>query len=519
MLFNSYSFIFIFLPITLIFFFIFAKKNQQLAISWLAFASLFFYGWWNPSYLFLLLASIIFNFILGKKIFLTKQSSEKKAKYYLILGITANISLLVYYKYLGFLIENINGFSNHKLPVPDIILPLGISFFTFTQIAFLIDTYQGLAKEFKTFHYTLFVTYFPHLIAGPVLHHKEMMPQFSNSATYHFNWENMATGFSIFFIGLFKKLILADDIAGYAKPVFDAAAASQPIPLLDNWGGALAYSFQLYFDFSGYSDMAIGLSLLFGIKLPLNFNSPYKSMSIVEFWRRWHITLSRFLRDYVYITLGGNRHGNFRRYSNLMITMLLGGAWHGANWTFIVWGGLHGFYLLINHYWQASSFRFLSSNKIVSLIAEKIYLLITFVAIVIAWVVFRADNLTAAQLILEGMFGQHGIRMPLKWFNHSENIKQWLVLHGVEFGNSQTFNASKLPLRLLICFLIVWCMPNTQEIFLRFRPALAMGNISKAQKKWWQWQPNQIWLIIVTLIAVSGILSLGELSEFIYFQF
>jgi D-alanyl-lipoteichoic acid acyltransferase DltB (MBOAT superfamily) len=237
LLFNSYSFIFIFLPITLVFFFIFSQKSQQLAISWLAFASLFFYGWWNPSYLFLLLASITFNFILGKKIFLTKQSSEKKAKYYLILGITANISLLVYYKYLGFLIENINGFSNNKLSVPDIILPLGISVFTFTQLAFLIDTYHGLAKEFKTFHYALFVTYFPHLIAGPVLHHKEMMPQFSNSATYHFNWENMAIGFSIFFIGLFKKLILADDIAEYAKPVFDAAAAGQPIPLLDNWGG------------------------------------------------------------------------------------------------------------------------------------------------------------------------------------------------------------------------------------------------------------------------------------------
>jgi hypothetical protein len=265
--------------------------------------------------------------------------------------------------------------------------------------------------------------------------------------------------------------------------------------------------------------MAIGLSLLFGIRLPLNFNSPYKSSSIIEFWRRWHITLSRFLRDYVYIVLGGNRHGNFRRYSNLMITMLLGGAWHGANWTFIVWGGLHGFYLLVNHYWQTSSFNFVSSNKIVSLITEKIYLIITFVAIVIAWVVFRADNLTAAQLILEGMFGQHGIRMPLKWFNHSGNIKQWLVLHGVEFGNSQTFNASKLPLRLLICFLIVWCMPNTQEIFSHFKPALAIKTISKAQKKWWQWQPNLIWLIIVTMIAVSGILSLGELSEFIYFQF
>jgi len=519
LLFNSFPFIFIFLPITLVFFFFIAKKSHNLAIWWLALASFFFYGWWNPDYLFLLLTSITFNFIIGKRISISKQFSHRKAKYYLIFGITTNIVLLLYYKYLGFLIGNLNGLLEHKIAIPNITLPLGISFFTFTQLAFLVDTYQGLAKESKTSHYALFVTYFPHLIAGPVLHHKEMMPQFSASNNYQLNWKNMALGFSIFFTGLFKKLILADDIANYARPVFDAAAAGQSLSLLDSWGGALAYSFQLYFDFSAYSDMAIGLSLLFGIQLPLNFNSPYKATSIIEFWRRWHMTLSRFLRDYIYIPLGGNRKGNIRRYLNLIITMLLGGAWHGANWTFIVWGGLHGFYLLINHQWQASRLRLFITNKIPAIIIDKIALLITFIAIVVGWVIFRAENLMAAQLILEGMCGQHGLQIPLKWFNRFGDLKQWLIIHGVEFGNSQTFNASKLPLRLLICFLIIWCMPNTQEIFSRFKPALSMTDLSEMQKKWWQWQPTRIWLSIVTIIAVSGILSLGELSEFIYFQF
>ena len=517
MLFNSYLFVFVFLPITLILFFIIAIKSHRYALYWLVSASLVFYATWNPAYLILLLTSICFNFFIGKNIAILNKKNSVYAKYLTIFGVAANIILLVYYKYFGFLIDNFNMLFKGDIQNPHIILPLGISFFTFTQIAFLVDTYQKSAKEFNVSHYALFVTYFPHLIAGPILHHKEMMTQFADPKIYKPNWDNLSIGLSIFFIGLFKKLIIADDMANYVKPVFDEVATGKSVSILDAWGGALAYTFQLYFDFSAYSDMAIGLSLLFGIKLPLNFASPYKATSIIEFWRRWHMTLSRFLKDYVYISLGGNRKGYIRRYFNLIITMLVGGMWHGANWTFIIWGGLHGVYLFINHLWREIKLKlpmpFLFNNVFYDLIS----LVITFLAIVVGWAIFRADNVMAAKLMIEGMMGIHGIQMPIKWGDQLGQTKEWLVIKGVKFENTTTFNSGKLPLRLLICFIIVWCLPNTQDFFSRFNPVLNMTE--KKEVKWWQWQPNHIWLLIFSILAASGILSLGELSEFIYFQF
>jgi D-alanyl-lipoteichoic acid acyltransferase DltB (MBOAT superfamily) len=261
-------------------------------------------------------------------------------------AIAVNLILLGYFKYANFFADNLNHFAGTALPIGQVILPLGISFFTFTQIAFLVDTYQGKVKEFNFVHYTLFVTYFPHLIAGPVLHHKEMMPQFAKRNVCHLNWDNVAVGLSIFVLGLAKKVLIADSLAEFATPIFSAVAAGGQPMLFEAWIGALAYTLQLYFDFSAYSDMAIGISLMFNVRLPMNFNSPYKATSIIDFWRRWHMTLSRFLRDYLYIPLGGSRNGKAQRYLNLMITMLLGGLWHGAGWTFVIWGGLHGFYWL-----------------------------------------------------------------------------------------------------------------------------------------------------------------------------
>ncbi|MEC4749392.1 MBOAT family O-acyltransferase [Methylomicrobium sp. Wu6] len=427
--------------------------------------------------------------------------------------------MLGYYKYLGFLVGNLNYFIEKPIPIPEIVLPLGISFFTFTQLAFLADAYQGLAKEFRPLHYALFVTYFPHLIAGPVLHHHEMMSQFAKPAIYRINWENLAVGLSIFFIGLFKKLLLADKIASFARPVFDAAAEGKPLALLDAWGGALSYTFQLYFDFSAYSDMAIGISLLFGIRLPLNFNSPYKAASIIEFWRRWHMTLSRFLRDYLYIPLGGNRRGPFKRYQNLLITMVLGGAWHGANWTFILWGGLHGLFLVINHQWQESILRQWVMTCIPSVIYDKFSLLLTFIAVVVAWVFFRAENINAALLLLEGMVGQYGVVLPLKWLHGFGKLGESLTLYGIEFHDTDTFNAGKEPIRILICLLIVWLMPNTQQIMERYKPALGMLEQSESRETWWQWRPTCVWLGLIVIIATLAILSLNEISEFIYFQF
>ena len=347
MLFNSFVFIFVFLPLTLAGFFLLGRFRPGLAAAWLTAASLVFYGWWNPLYVGLLVLSICFNYACGVAIArATAGNDKRRSQRMLIFAVAANLGVLAYYKYANFFLASINPVSGTALSLGEIVLPLGISFFTFTQIAFLADAYYGKVREYSFVHYGLFVTYFPHLIAGPVLHHAEMMPQFAQPATYRFSFENAAVGITIFVIGLFKKVMLADEIGVYAKPVFDTAATGVELTALEAWCGALAYTLQLYFDFSGYSDMAIGLSRLFGVVLPLNFHSPYKAVNIIAFWRRWHMTLSRFLRDYLYIPLGGNRRGVARRYAALLITMVLGGLWHGAGWTFVLWGTLHGVYLV-----------------------------------------------------------------------------------------------------------------------------------------------------------------------------
>lgn len=341
MLFNSYPFILLFLPTTLLGFFLLAKIKHRLAAAWLAAASIFFYGWWNPAYVLLLLTSIGMNYAFGVRLArLHAAGRDEHAGHLLTVAVVADLLLLCYYKYADFFLTNLGKLAGTPLGLAEIALPLGISFFTFTQIAFLVDARRGEAKEYSLIHYCLFVTYFPHLIAGPILHHGEMMPQFRNDATYRVKWENLAVGLTLFLIGLYKKTVLADGIAEFVGPAFNAAAAGSSLTLLNAWVAALAYTFQIYFDFSGYSDMAIGLSRLFGIVLPLNFDSPYKATSIIDFWRRWHITLSRFLRDYLYVSLGGNRKGTTRRYLNLFLTMLLGGFWHGAGWTFMCWGAM-----------------------------------------------------------------------------------------------------------------------------------------------------------------------------------
>ena len=314
MLFNSYPFIFIFLPLVTFIFFQISRYSNIFASAWLVSASLFFYGWWNPNYLILLLSSIIVNYSLGVWLIRVLRNSGKctKSKSILIIGLVFDLSLLGYYKYTNFFINNLNVLTGLDWKVNNIILPLGISFFTFTQIAFLVDAYRGEVKGYNFIHYLLFITYFPHLIAGPIIHHKEMIPQFENSTTYKFNNQNLAVGLTVFFMGLFKKTVLADGIAPHAVVVYSIADSGQILTFLEAWLGGFCYAFQLYFDFSGYSDMAIGSSLMLGIRLPLNFHSPYKAVNIFEFWRRWHMTLSRFLREYIYTPLshGKKNHGN-----------------------------------------------------------------------------------------------------------------------------------------------------------------------------------------------------------------
>src|SRR5437879_8528049 len=394
MLFNSYPFIFLFLPITLIGYFVLVRLNHLAPVIWLVLASLVFYSVRNWQFVLLLLASIAFNYVIGG-LLISKRPRPASRAAALTIGVAGDLLTLVYFKYSGFLAANLNAVFSTGFTV-DVLLPIGISFYTFTQIAFLVDAYRGNVARYALPHYALFVAYFPHLIAGPILHHRDMIPQFERAETKRPDPHLILCGLIIFAIGLFKKTCLADGIQPLVAQAFGPNA-----PTFDQvWIGVLAYTFQLYFDFSGYSDMAIGMSLMFGIFLPLNFNSPYKATSIIDFWRRWHMTLSQFLRDYLYIPLGGNRHGSLLRYTNLMITMLLGGLWHGAAWTFVVWGALHGAYLCINHAWN--NFGPKASPRFAGL-ANLAGLTLTVLAVVFAWVFFRADTMTSALAILSQM--------------------------------------------------------------------------------------------------------------------
>jgi len=518
MLFNSYVFIFAFLPVTLLGFFILGRYKPMLAAGWLAIASLFFYGWWNPVYVWLLALSTCFNYACGVTISRAGMRDDKRMqKRMLIFAVTANLAVLAYYKYANFFLASINHVTGAGLSFGDIVLPLGISFFTFTQIAFLADTYYGKAHEYNFVHYGLFVTYFPHLIAGPVLHHAEMMPQFGQPATYRFSFENAAVGLTIFAIGLFKKVMLADGVGAYAKPVFDAAAAGVHLTALEAWCGALAYTFQLYFDFSGYSDMAIGLSRLFGVVLPLNFHSPYKAVNIIDFWRRWHMTLSRFLRDYLYIPLGGNRKGAARRYLNLMVTMALGGLWHGAGWTFVLWGTLHGCYLAVNHGWHAVRARFGHDLGRSTRWGRACACLVTFIAVVIGWVLFRAADLTAAVAMLKAMTGMNGLVLPDFWLPKWGAAGQWLAAHGVRFGDTHDLVGGGVVNWIWILLLVVWLAPNTQQLLAAYRPALAL--YAERYQGWLAWRPTPLYALLTAALALIAVFNLHKHSEFLYFQF
>ena len=401
MLFNSNEFFYVFLPLALAGFFLCARWSQRAGAAWLGCVSIAFYGYWEPRSVALLLASIAANFYLGVR--LAHGTGDLSRRRWLTCGISLNLGVLGLFKYLDFFIYSLNASCHTALPYSGITLPLGISFFTFTQIAFLIDVRRGLVADYRASHYLLFVSFFPHLIAGPILHHRQMMPQFAAAATYRPRLGNCALGLVLFAAGLGKKVLLADTFAGYADPVFAGAASGAAIGWVAAWVGILAYTLQIYCDFAGYSDMAIGLSKLFNIDIPVNFNSPYRASSMIEFWRRWHMTLSAFLRDYLYFPLGGNRGGVQRRYVNLLLTMLLGGLWHGASWTLVVWGGLHGLFLIANHGWRHVT----GSRGQAGGIAGWLGNALTLVCVIVAWVFFRADTFASAWVMLDAMFDRH----------------------------------------------------------------------------------------------------------------
>jgi len=396
MLFNTFAFCCVFLPVALGLYYWLSKTSISGSIYILFAASLGFYAVDAARYLPLLLGSICLNYLAGNAILRQRRDGRpERARWILAAGIVADLAILFFFKYADFFGASLRSATGMHYSTLDLALPIGISFFTFTQIAYLIDCQAGKVNHTQAGSYGLFVTYFPHLIAGPILHHKEMMPQFEDRRTHVFSRGRMVLGAVIFTIGLFKKVILADGVARYVGPVFDADSTVLTLP--EAWCGALAYTFQLYFDFSAYSDMAFGLSYMFGIILPINFNSPYRAVSIIDFWRRWHMTLSAFLRDYLYIPLGGNRKGPARRHVNLLITMVLGGLWHGANWTFVVWGALHGIYLVFNHlvrHWLPGP-----AGPLVRWSGT----VLTFTAVVLAWVFFRSPDIQSALSILRSM--------------------------------------------------------------------------------------------------------------------
>jgi alginate O-acetyltransferase complex protein AlgI len=530
MLFNSYEFIFAYLPLTLAVFFTSIRAfGRQAGMVWLAAASLFFYGWWNPPYLVLILISMLFNFGIGYAMANPRFEVSRQIKNILLAtGVIANLSALGYYKYAHFITTNWDLVTGSHISLPPIVLPLAISFFTFQQITYLVDAYDGITKEYRLSHYMLFVTFFPHLLAGPIVHHKEMMPQFMHGDLSKPRADNISIGLVIFVIGLVKKAVLADGVAQYATPVFASATAGHAPDLLTSWGGTLSYTLQLYFDFSGYSDMAIGTARMFGIKLPLNFHSPYKSLSITEFWRRWHMTLSRFLREYIYIPLGGNRKGSLRRYINLGTTMLLGGLWHGAGWTFVLWGALHGFYLIIHLAWRHLLQKLGLTDIDNSRLWRGTAWAITFLAVIVGWVYFRAADMATAGLILKGMMGLNGVHIPNAIFVRLGGLQEILTALDItpELGGGNTFVATYAWVTGLM--LIALLMPNTQEIMRRFHPALMPKNMPAEadsigtpaiMMKPLNWSPTTGWAIAAAALTAFGVLAVSHVSEFLYFQF
>jgi alginate O-acetyltransferase complex protein AlgI len=480
MLFNSVEYIFFFLPATLIvYFFLNSRRLIKAATAWLVFASLFFYSWWNIKYLALIIGSILFNFAVGTGLsrWSKAQGTGRSRKTVLIFGIIGNIVLLGYYKYTGFLVGNIAMLGGFHWIVPKIILPLGISFFTFTQIAYLVDTYGEKAREYDFLNYALFVTFFPHLLAGPIIHHKEMMPQFGSLRNKVFSYRNMSHALFLFFLGLFKKVIIADALARIANTGFDSSAT---LSFLDAWITSISYTLQIYFDFSAYTDMALAASLMFNIRLPINFNSPYKALDITDFWRRWHMTLSRFLRDYVYIPLGGNRAGRKRTYYNLLSTFLIGGLWHGAGWTFIFWGFLHGAATVIHRIWSGLHLR----------MPRVLAWFLTFNFVNAAWVFFRAKTWHDAVKILRSMFALNGIEVT------SEFGKL-----GIYFGSLVYMHVNRNILYVL-AFLLALAVfaKNTNELSQSFRPNWRNG-------------------LVIIIVAAYSLLSIHNVTEFLYFNF
>jgi len=488
LLFNSYIFIFLFLPISFfVYFFLNKKRLVTAAKAWLVFTSLFFYSWWNIAYLPLILGSVLFNYVIAQSMLNYDEKSKKGLSKLRLLqiGLALNIGFLGYFKYMDFFIENVNWSLGLDLPLLHLALPLAISFYTLQQIAFLVDSYEGLTKEKDFLDYTVFVTFFPQLIAGPIVHHAEMMPQFSILKNKVLNYKNIAMGLFIFTIGLFKKVVIADTFALWANTGFDQAVT---LNFFEAWATSLSYTFQLYFDFSGYADMAIGAALIFNIKIPFNFNSPYRAKGIIEYWQRWHITLTEFITTYVYtpILRSFERITFAKAMFATFAAMFISGIWHGAGWTFVVWGLLHATALVINHYWRKYKFK----------MHPFIAWFITFNFVNITMIVFRAKDFETVFKILKGMF-MGDIVLYHKWLVYFPFLQDY-----VAFGSwMQDINATKYVFNyIILAFIMVMFVKNSQEWM----------NALKFNKRY---------LVAGIFMLSLSLLKLNEVTEFLYFNF
>jgi len=519
MLFNSYEFIFVFLPVVVVVFFALGTASRAWALRWVIAASLFFYGWWRPLNVLIIAPSVLINFVLARLLQrLCKQWSRGTATTVLLLGIAFNVAFLGYFKYSNFFVDAINDAFGTQMFLARIILPLGISFITFQKIAFLIDVQAGRVESFTLQDYCLFVLFFPQLIAGPIVHYREMMPQF-HRVPCRFDKSNVSVGLTLFAFGLFEKVFLADSLAQFVTPIYAQATSGSSIALVPAWIAAVGFTLQIYFDFTGYTNMALGIARLFGVRLPPNFNSPLRASSIIDFWLRWHMTLTRFLSAYIYNPLAlwltrrraaRGRPGFAGQNKSLgafvellmfptLLTMFVSGIWHGAGYTFIVWGMLHGLFLTVNHAWRLLGPKLWRDKSRYERFMQPAGFIITFVCVAASMVIFRSANLKTATHLLQGMLGLHG----MAW--GSGIVPRSVVLW---IGGS--------------AFIALVC-PNTLQILSRYEPALgwkpsphdrAAAAITRIR-----WEPSLVWAVAVSMFVVIGILNLGGQSEFLYWQF
>ena len=544
MLFNSYGFVFVFLPIVALVFYLLGRSARSAALLWITVASLLFYAWWRPVNVLLLAPSILVNYFLAKWMQRLVAREDRRAALLLVAGVVFNVLFLGYFKYRNFFAESVNFAFGTSLPMADLVLPLGISFITFQKIAFLVDVHGGRVNAFSLRDYFLFVLFFPQLIAGPIVHYTEVMPQFRQT-TCRFQAADVAQGLTLFVFGLFKKVVLADSIAPLVSSLFQRVASGDDISLVAAWMVAIGYTLQLYFDFSGYSDMALGLARIFGIRLPANFNSPLRATNIIDFWRRWHITLTRFLTAYIYnplvlyltrrrisagLPVSGGSGFAIGPYLVLvagptLLVMLISGLWHGAGFKFVIWGLLHGIFLCCNHAWrQLSLVRAWHKRGGYDAAMAPVGFALTFVSVVVAMVFFGAPSTAAALQVLKDMIGYGGLDLPASLFARLGGAGN--VLHSLGFGESSWWEGAQfLKLAGLIVALLALALasPNSLEILDWDGAASRAAKPSPSTKVFGilpiRWQASFIWAGAVAVVAAVVVNQLGGPSEFLYWQF